>query len=90
LEKITNFLSITSNLYKFFFSISVFYKKTNLADPKVLKAIDAANQFGKASMYMLGNSIFAIGKTDELCKLLSSFGVVYICSVDEDGARLID
>ncbi len=72
------------------FSLSQsFTKKTGLSDPKVSKAIDAANQFGKASMCMLGNSVFAIGKTDELCKLLSSFGVVYICSVDEIGARVI-
>lgn len=72
------------------FSLSQsFTKKTGLADPKVSKAIEAANQFGKASMCMLGNSVFAIGKTDELCKTLSSFGVVYLCSVDEIGARVI-
>ena len=72
------------------FSLSQsFTKKTGLADPKVSKAIDAANQFGNASMCMLGNSIFAIGKTDELCKTLSYYGVVYLCSVDEIGARVI-
>ena len=72
------------------FSLSQsFTKKTGLADPKVSKAVDAANQFGNASMCMLGNSIFAIGKTNELCKILSSFGVVYICNVDEVGFKII-
>jgi len=74
-----------------FFSLSqTFAKKTDLADKRVLEAIDAANQFGMASMCMLGSSIFAIGKTDELCKSLSSFGKVYVCSVDECGARVLE
>jgi pantoate kinase len=72
------------------FSLSqTFTKKTELADKRVLDAINAANQFGMASMCMLGNSVFAIGKTDELCKTLSSFGKVYMCSVDELGTRVL-
>ena len=66
-----------------------FTKKTGLATEKVMKAIDAANKYGQASMCMLGNSVFAIGKTNELCKTLSSFGKIYICNVDRSGARLI-
>ena len=74
-----------------FFSLSqTFTKKIDLADKHVLEAIDAANQFGMASMCMLGSSVFAIGKTDELCKSLSSFGELYICSVDECGARVLE
>ena len=74
-----------------FFSLSqTFAKKTDLADEYVLKAIDIANQFGMASMCMLGSSVFAIGKTDELCKSLSSFGKLYVCSVDEFGARVLE
>ena len=73
------------------FSLSqTFTKKTGLADEKVLKAIDVANHFGMASMCMLGNSIFAIGKTNELCKALTSFGKVYVCNIDEYGARVIE
>ena len=64
-------------------------QKTELADKRVLDAINAANQYGMASMCMLGNSVFAIGKTDELCKTLSSFGKVYMCGVDELGARVL-
>jgi pantoate kinase len=73
------------------FSLSqTFTKNTNLADEKVHNAIKAANKFGLASMCMLGNSIFAMGKTDELCNVLSSFGKIYVCSVDECGARILD
>lgn len=74
-----------------FFSLSqIFSKKTGLADKNVLEAIDAANQYGMASMCMLGSSVFAIGKTDEICKVLSSFGKLYVCSVDESGARILE
>jgi pantoate kinase len=73
------------------FSLSqTFTKKTGLADKRVIEAINTANQFGMASMCMLGNSIFATGKTNELCKVLSSFGKVYVCSVDEGGARVLE
>jgi len=72
-----------------FFQSQVFTKNTSLADEQVLKAIDAANKFGKASICMLGNSIFAMGKTNELCNVLSSFGKIYVCSVDEFGARIL-
>ena len=72
------------------FSLSqTFAKKTNLADKRVIEAINTANKFGMASMCMLGNSIFAMGKINELCKALSSFGKVYVCSVDEYGARVL-
>jgi len=67
-----------------------FTKKTGLADKRVLEAIDAASHFGTASMCMLGNSVFAIGKTDKLCQTLSLFGKVYVCTVDEQGARIIE
>jgi pantoate kinase len=73
------------------FSLSqIFTKKTGLADNRVLEAIDASSKFGIASMCMLGNSIFAFGKTDALSKILSSFGKVIICSVDEIGARILE
>jgi pantoate kinase len=67
-----------------------FTQKTGLADKRVLEAIDTANQFGMASMCMLGNSVFAIGNTDKLCRSLSSFGKVYVCCVDEYGARVLE
>ena len=73
------------------FSLSqTFTKKTGLADEKVLEAIDAANHYGMASMCMLGNSVFAIGDTEALCKTLTAFGKVYVCSVDQCGARVLE
>ena len=70
------------------FSLSqTFTKKTGLADKRVLEAINVANQFGMASMCMLGNSVFAMGKTNNLIKVLLPFGKVFVCSVDEHGAR---
>jgi pantoate kinase len=67
-----------------------FTKKTDLAENRVLEAINAVDKFGMASMCMLGNSVFAFGKTDALCKILSSFGKVTVCSVDECGARILE
>jgi pantoate kinase len=73
-----------------FFSVSQFFtKKTNLASERVIQAIEEANKFGMASMCMLGNSIFAIGQTDKLCEKLKSFGKVFFCTIDKNGARII-
>ncbi len=74
-----------------FFTLSqIFAMKTNLLDKRVTDAIKVANQFGMASMCMLGNSVFAIGKTDMLCQALSKFGKIYVCVVDQNGARIFD
>ena len=74
-----------------FFSLSqVFTRKTNLVDKRVLEAIDAANHYGMASMCMLGNSVFAIGETAKLCQTLSKFGKVFVCNVDDCGARVLE
>jgi len=67
-----------------------FTRKIGLAEPRVLQAIEAAHQHGMASMCMLGNSVFAMGNTPLLQKTLASFGQVWVCSVDQTGARLIE
>ena len=72
-----------------FFLSQTFTKKTKLADKNVMEAINCANQFGMASMCMLGNSVFALGQTDKLCKVLSPFGKVFVCCVDDIGARIL-
>ena len=72
-----------------FYLSQLFSKKTSLANSKIQQAIETANKFGMSSMCMLGNSIFAIGNTNELCKALSNFGKVYITAIDEYGARII-
>ncbi|MEA2055568.1 MAG: pantoate kinase [Candidatus Thermoplasmatota archaeon] len=66
-----------------------FTEKTKLANKKVLDAIKLVNNFGMASMCMLGNSVFAIGKTNDISTALLQFGNVYICKVDECGASLL-
>jgi pantoate kinase len=66
-----------------------FTRKIGLADETVLKAIEAANQYGMASMCMLGNSVYAMGDIPMLCKTLSVFGKVFYCTVDERGARVL-
>jgi len=73
------------------FSLSqVFTKKTNLAEKRVLEAIETSSRYGVASMCMLGNSVFASGETNKLCQTLESFGEVFVCSVDECGARVLE
>jgi pantoate kinase len=67
----------------------LFAKKTGLINKQVHEAIKAANQHGMASMCMLGNSVFSIGDTEKLCKTLASFGKVYVCTVDPQGARIL-
>ena len=67
----------------------VFTNKTSLASKLVVDAINAANNFGMSSMCMLGNSIFAKGKTKDLTRILSSYGRVYVTSVDSTGSRII-
>jgi len=72
------------------FSLSQFFtKKINLAEKRVVEAIEAANHFGMSSMCMLGNSVFALGKTVELSKTLSLFGKTFVCCVDECGAMIL-
>lgn len=74
-----------------FFSLSdSFARNTGLASGKVLKAMDAAKEYGLVSMSMLGNSVFAWGETEKLCKVLSNFGRVFVCRVDPFGARVIE
>lgn len=68
---------------------SSFTLETGLASERVIAAMDAASAAGVASMVMLGNSVFAIGRTEELVDILSAFGEVKSCSVDSAGARVL-
>jgi len=67
-----------------------FTRKIGLAERQVLQAIEAARQVGMASMCMLGNSVFAVGNTPLLQKTLAQFGPVWVCGIDQTGARLIE
>jgi pantoate kinase len=66
-----------------------FTRKIDIADTTVLQAIEKANTHGMASMCMLGNSVYAVGDTPVLCKILSAYGKVFCCTVDEKGARVL-
>ena len=74
-----------------FFRLSQFFTmKTGLANKCIIETIETANKHGMSSMCMLGNSVFAVGNTDKLCTTLSEFGKVYVCHVDQCGARILE
>ena len=66
-----------------------FAADAGLTTANVKTAIASASRAGIASMAMLGNSVFAIGSSDELSSILSEHGNTYVCRVDTDGARLL-
>ncbi len=66
-----------------------FSKSTGLMSKKLENAILAANEYGMASMAMLGNSLFAIGDTDDLVNVLCEYGEVHICRIDRKGMRIV-
>ncbi len=66
-----------------------FAMETGLASPEALKAIRTAEQFGQASMSMLGNSVFAFGDVDRLEEALRRFGMTFRTKVDVNPPRLI-
>lgn len=85
----TNKLKESPTIENFFLLSNLFTEKTMLASQKILDAIEMANKFGKASMCMLGNSIFAMGDTTKLYDKLKYFGKVFLCTVDHFGPRLV-
>lgn len=67
----------------------LFARQTVLATSPVQAAVMRAELNGLASMSMLGNSIFAIGKADQLEADLKEHGDVYRVKVDNEGARTL-
>jgi hypothetical protein len=45
--------------------------------------------FGRATMAMLGNSLFATGNSEHLATLYRKFGTLQRCEVDNVGARIL-
>jgi pantoate kinase len=66
-----------------------FTKKSGLANERILEAIEAANRYGMASMCMLGNSVFALGNIPMLQKILALYGKVWVCTVNQTGAQIL-
>jgi len=55
----------------------------------MLEVIRASRMFGRATMAMLGNSLFATGKSEQLATLYRKFGTLQRCEVDNEGARVL-
>jgi pantoate kinase len=68
---------------------SRFAEETGLAQRNVLEVIRASRMFGRATMAMLGNSVFATGNSAHLATLFLKFGTLQRCEVDNEGARLV-
>ncbi|UCF08163.1 MAG: pantothenate kinase [Thermoplasmata archaeon] len=66
-----------------------FARGTKFLTSAARKAIDAAGEFGYASMSMLGNSIFAMGEAKPLARALQKYGNVYICTIEKQGVRTV-
>jgi pantoate kinase len=67
-----------------------FMKRTGLATKEVEAAVIAAEDFGPASMTMLGNSLFAVGNAREQDKVLSPHGKTFKAKVDWRGPRITE
>lgn len=65
-----------------------FAEESGLASKTVLEVIRASRMFGRATMAMLGNSVFATGNREQLATLYLKFGTLQRCEVDNDGARI--
>jgi len=90
LGKISTDSLLEKPTFQYFMELSKeFTIKSNLVSKKVHEAIDAISPYGGASMSMLGNSVFASGTTEKITEILSSFGNVQSCHVDQQGARII-
>jgi len=59
-----------------------------LASAKVRECVEAMRAYGRASMSMLGHSVFAVGG-EIAATVLRSYGTVYRCRVDNEGARVV-
>lgn len=66
-----------------------FAEETGLANRTILEVVRASRMFGRASMAMLGNSIFAEGGREELATLYLKFGTLMRCEIDNEGARVL-
>ncbi len=66
-----------------------FAVETGLAQGKVRDALEGSAPYGKASMSMLGNAVFAVGQVEPLDAFFKGLGAQrYRCRVDPRGARL--
>jgi pantoate kinase len=72
-----------------FFSLSHdFAQKTGLAADRPLSLADDIinTELGLASVSMIGNSVFAVGRVPEIARLMKGRGKVFVCDTDWCGA----
>jgi pantoate kinase len=67
-----------------------FMARSSLATKEVEEAVKAAEEYGPASMAMLGNSVFAVGHVKDQDRVLSEMGSTFRCRVDWRGPRLLE
>jgi pantoate kinase len=75
-----------------FFSLALdFARSTGLAGERSLSLADEITErgLGLASVSMIGNSVFAVGRIPRLARLMRSRGRVNVCATDDCGARLV-
>jgi pantoate kinase len=77
------------SIYRFMELSAQFTQESGLASRRILDVMSAASKLGMASMSMLGSSVFAVGDTAGLSRVLSDFGDTYVCRVDTRGPRLL-
>ncbi len=65
-----------------------FALETGLATQRVRECFEAVRAYGRASMSMLGHSVFATGG-DLAATVLRNYGVISRCRVDNQGARVV-
>jgi len=88
-KQCTDLIIKNPTMEQFFTLSEKFTRKSLLSSKKILDIIDILKPFGMCSMCMLGNAVFAVGQTDEIMKILSKYGNVQHCHVDQQGVRLI-
>jgi pantoate kinase len=81
--------SRSPNLERLFDLGNRFAEDTGLANRTMLEVIRASRMFGRATMAMLGNSVFATGQSEQLATLYRKFGTLQRCEVDNEGARIL-
>lgn len=77
-------------LDEFLAQSQAFARESGLLTPALERAIHAASPHGRASMSMLGNSVFAFGNVPALERALRPFGETMVVPVDAAGARRVD
>lgn len=62
-----------------------FSYETGLSNEKIIDAIRRCEKYGMAAQSMLGNSVFATGKTDKISDIMEQIGKVWACKIDVHG-----